>query len=66
MKHQIAPSMTLINLAIGAGGAGTLPAGHLDKINGLQAAKNKPALTEADLIVRPVRLFGRGPAFPKR
>lgn len=58
MKHQIALSMTLINLAIGAGGAGTLPAGHLDRINALQTAKNKPSLTEADLIVRPVRLFG--------
>lgn len=58
MKHQIALSMTLIHLAVGAGGTGTLPDGHLARINALQAQKGKPDLTEADLIVRPVRLFG--------
>ncbi|ULH17359.1 PspA/IM30 family protein (plasmid) [Deinococcus sp. KNUC1210] len=58
MKHQIALSMTLMQLAIGAGGTGTLPDTHLARINALQSAKNKPALTEEDLIVRPVRLFG--------
>lgn len=37
---------------------GTLPDGHLDRINALQAARGKPALKETDLIARPIRLFG--------
>ncbi len=58
MKHQIALSMTLLTLAAGTATANTLPDGHLEKINALQAAKGKPALTADALLVRPIRLFG--------
>lgn len=37
---------------------GTLPDGHLDRINALQAVRGKSALKETDLIARPIRLFG--------
>jgi hypothetical protein len=37
---------------------GSLPEGHLERINVLQRAKGKNDLRETDLIARPIRLFG--------
>lgn len=56
MKHQAAFTMAL---ALVAGATSTsLPDGHLEKINALQARRGKAALTADDVIARPVRLFG--------
>ena len=54
-QHRAAFTLAL-TLADGA--SATLPDGHLEKINALQAARGKPTLTAEQLLARPVRLFG--------
>lgn len=54
MKHRAAFTLGLAALAA----ATTLPDGHLEKINALQAARGKPALEAEQIIARPIRLFG--------
>lgn len=54
-KHRAAFTLAL-TLADGA--STSLPAGHLEKINALQARRGKPDLTAGEVLARPVRLFG--------
>lgn len=55
MTHQATFSLAL---ALAAGASTALPAGHLDKINALQASRGKSALSAEQVLVRPVRLYG--------
>ncbi|WP_339098296.1 hypothetical protein WDJ50_18630 (plasmid) [Deinococcus sp. VB142] len=54
-KHQAAFTLAL-TLADGA--SPSLPAGHLEKINALQAKRGKPNLGAEQVLARPVRLYG--------
>lgn len=55
MTHQAAFSLAL---ALAAGATTTLPDGHLDKINALQAQRGKAALSADQILARPIRLYG--------
>lgn len=54
-QHRAAFTLAL---TLAAGASASLPAGHLEKINALQAKRGKPDLTAEQLLARPVRLFG--------
>ena len=54
-RHQATFSLTS---TLAAPAPGSLPDGHLARINTLQAARGKDILTAEQLVVRPIRLFG--------
>lgn len=57
MSTQHRAAFTLA-LAAQAGASSSIPDGHLERINALQAARGKPNLSAEQVLVRPVRLFG--------
>ncbi|MBZ9752994.1 hypothetical protein K7W42_19330 [Deinococcus sp. HMF7604] len=54
-QHRAAFTLAL---TLAAGASASLPDGHLEKINALQARRGKPDLTAEQVLARPVRLFG--------